>query len=69
MSQKKKEGRVVTLSQFLKKGLLGRVDTSGTKNAIKTGKLMTKFSKQGGRLDTSLPVEARHEHGFLGRGV
>ena len=35
----KKEGRVVTSGQFLKKGLPGRVDTSGTKKTIKTGKL------------------------------
>ena len=27
-------GRVVMSGQFLKKGLPGRVDTSGTKNAI-----------------------------------
>ena len=32
-----KGGRVVTSGQFLKKGLPGRVDTSGTKTTIKTG--------------------------------
>ena len=35
----KRRGRVVTSGQFLKKGLPGRVDTSGTKTTIKTGKL------------------------------
>ena len=41
-SQKKERergGRVVTSGQFLRKGLLGRVDTSGTKTTIKTGKM------------------------------
>ena len=31
-------GRVVTSAQFLKEGLPGRVDTSGTKTTIKTWK-------------------------------
>ena len=67
---KKRRGRVVTSGQFLKKGTPGSRSYVGhKKNSIKTEKLskcdfsMTKISKQGGRLDTSLHVEARHEHG------
>ena len=36
---KKREGRVVASGQFVEKGLPGRVDTSGTKKTIETGKL------------------------------
>ena len=37
---KKRRGRVVASGQFLKKRLPGRVDTSGTKTTIKTGKIV-----------------------------
>ena len=39
VTKKKRRCRVVTSGQFLKKELPGRVDASGTKRTIKTGKL------------------------------
>ena len=64
-----RSGRIVTSGQFLKKGLPGRIDTSGTKKRLKPGNCGNvtfhdeKISKQGGRFDTSLHVEARRDHG------
>ena len=70
VTKKRRGVRVVTSGQFLKKGLPGRVDTSGTPNAIKSGKLKKLTfhdehfkTKNGGPVVTSPHVEARHEHG------